>query len=468
MSISCAVLMCHAPIVIPAIAGGRAVNCRTTTEAMRETARALVAHEPALIVLISPHAPRRPRSVGITFDRTLSGDFARFGHPQVALDLPGAPGAAELIAHKARAAGIATHALPGRALDHGSMVPLFFVHEAGYRGAVVVTSLPYPGTEIESALGHALHEAARESVQRWAILASGDMSHRLTRDAPAGFAPRAREFDRSFARALRHGDLRSAIDTDPELLELAAEDVVQSTAVAAAAVQYRSHGTRVFAHEAPFGVGYLEALLFSQNLERARLDERERSTLDSGGRVALDAPPDTLIEIARAAIGHALRKESYTPPTLASPWHDARAVFVTLRSPIGELRGCIGRTQPRFAILSEEVADCAVSAATRDARMPSVGSDELASLDVEVSLLSELERIENLTQLDPARYGVVVEQGALRGVLLPGVDGIENVEQQLSIALRKAGITAHGGYHVSRFVTQKVRRRLTHGPYGTS
>lgn len=463
MSISCAVLMCHAPIVIPAIAGTRAADCRATTQAMQETARALVAHEPAVIVLISPHAPRRPRSIGITFDATLSGDFARFGHAQVALELPGAPAAAELIAGKARAQGVETHALAGRSLDHGSMVPLFFVHEAGYRGALVVMSLPYPGIDfysredpaaltIEAALGHALHEAASESAQRWAILASGDMSHRLTRDAPAGFAPRAREFDRSFTRALRHGDLRGAIDADPELMELAAEDVVQSTAVAAAAVQYRAQGTRVFAYEAPFGVGYLEALLFSQNSERA----------------AIDAPPDVLVEIALSAIACALRGESYTPPPLAAPWDEARAVFVTLRSPSGELRGCIGRTEPRFATLAQEVADCAVSAATRDARMPSVCEEELATLSVEVSVLSAPEPIEDLTQLDPHRYGVVVEQGPLRGVLLPEVDGVESVEQQLAIALRKAGIAPQGRYQLLRFVTQKVRRKLTRGTHGPS
>jgi AmmeMemoRadiSam system protein A len=452
MSISCAVLMCHAPIVIPQIAGNQAGHCRTTTEAMRETARALVAHEPSLIVLISPHAPRRPRSIGITFDGTLSGDFERFGHAQVALELRGAPDAAQLIAEKAHAEGISTHALAGRALDHGSMVPLFFVYEAGYRGAIVVTSLPYPGTEIEAALGHALREASRESVQRWAILASGDMSHRLTRDAPAGFAPRAREFDRGFTYALRHGDLRSAISADPELVELAAEDVVQSTAVAAAAVQYRAQGTRVFAYEAPFGVGYLEALLFSQDATRGKLD----------------APPDVLVEIALQAISCALRGDAYTPPVLAPPWNEARAVFVTLRSPSGELRGCIGRTEPRFATLSEEVADCAVSAATRDARMPSVRAEELASLSVEVSVLGDPERIEDVTQLDPQRYGVVVEQGALRGVLLPEVEGVDSAERQLQIALRKAGIAAHSRYNVSRFVTQKARRRLPRGSHGAS
>lgn len=446
MSISCAVLMCHAPIVIPAIAGEQAAHCRTTTEAMRETARALVAHEPELIVLISPHAPRKPRSIGITFDAMLNGDFERFGHAQVALELRGSREEAERIADKALAEGVATHPLSGRALDHGSMVPLFFVHEAGYRGRIVVSSLPYPGAEIEVAFGHALRQAARESPLRWAVLASGDMSHRLTRDAPAGFAPRAREFDRGFTRALRHGDLRSAIAADPDLQELAAEDVVQSTSVAAAAVQYRAHGTRVFAYEAPFGVGYLEALLFSQRAER----NAEES-----------APPEVLVEIAAQAITCALRNEIYTPPSLARPWHEARAVFVTLRGPTGELRGCIGRTEARLATLAEEVADCAISAATRDGRMPCVRQHELAELSIEVSVLSEPERIEDESQHDPARYGVIVEQGALRGVLLPEVEGVESAAQQVEIALRKAGIAQHSSYALSRFVAHKVRRKPT-------
>ena len=99
--------------------------------------------------------------------------------------------------------------------------------------------------------------------------------------------------------------------------------------------------------------------------------------------------------------------------------------------------------------------------------MVSVRSDELASLSLEVSLLCDPERIADMTQLDPKRYGVVVEQGALRGVLLPQVEGVEDGERQLQIALRKAGIAAHSRYNVSRFVTQKVRRKLTHGTHGT-
>jgi MEMO1 family protein len=442
MSIACAALMCHAPIVIPVIAGADASSCKRTTGAMRETARALVEHAPALIVLISPHAPRRPRSVGMVFDASLSGDFARFGHAEVSLVLRGAPAHAARVAAHARAQQVPTHAFRGADLDHGSTVPLFFLYEAGYRGEVLLISLPYPGSDLEARFGKALASAARASEQRWAVLASGDMSHRLTRSAPAGFEPRAREFDRGFVRALDRGDLQAAISPDPELVALAAEDVVQSTAVAAAAVRYHAQGTRVIAYEAPFGVGYLEAVLFSQP-EHAR-------GADAG------APPAALIQIALDAIAHALADRPFTPPQLDPPWQAARAVFVTLRSAHGELRGCIGRTEPRHTNLPAEVADCAVGAATRDFRMASVRADELGSLQVEISVLCGLEPVRGTADLDPARYGIVVEHGAQRGVLLPDVEGIESAEKQLQVALDKARIAGDAPYRTQRFAVNKV------------
>jgi len=443
-SIVCAVLMCHAPIVIPAIAGDEARSCSATTQAMRSTAQALVAHEPDVIVLISPHAPRRADSIGVVFEEQLRGDFSRFRHPELALSVRGAPSAAQLLASHAQAHDVATHFLPGHALDHGSTVPLFFVHEAGYRGRVLLLSLPYPGGSLERRLGVALAEAAAASGERWAILASGDMSHRLSRSAPAGFDPRAQEFDAAFVSAVRDGDLRRAVAPDPALAELAAQDVVQSTEVAAAALQYRAQGTRVFAYEAPFGVGYLEALLFS---------DRDKTDLPAPER-----PPVVLAEIALAAIHHALRGEPYAPPSLPAPWDQPRAVFVTLRSPDGELRGCIGRTEPSLPQLADEVADCAVSAATRDYRMPSVRSSELASLRLEVSVLHPPAPIADARDLDPARFGVVVEHGKRRGVLLPAIDGIDTVEKQLQIALHKAGIEPNAPYQMQRFLVDKVSR----------
>jgi len=358
----------------------------------------------------------------------------------------GSETAAAAITQAARGYGLSAHALPGAALDHGTLVPLFFVQEAGYRGPVVVVAPPHPGRRTEVLFGEVLREAARAAGERWAVLASGDMSHRLTLDAPLGYDPRAALFDESFVEFVRAGDLRSAISIDPGLADKAAEDVIQSTAVAAGAIAFRARGLKVFSYESPFGVGYLEALLYS---DRAEIRHR--------------APPQELLDIARTAIDYELRGVPYSPPFLDAPWHDPRAVFVTLRNSAGVLRGCIGRTDPIHPTLAEEVADCAVAAATRDYRMPAVEPDELAGLSIDISVLDDPEPVENRAELDPKRYGIVVTRGLRRGVLLPEVDGIESAAEQLRIALQKGGIAASEPYRLERFTVSKVAHaRNTH------
>jgi AmmeMemoRadiSam system protein A len=319
------------------------------------------------------------------------------------------------------------------------LVPLFFVRESGYRGPVVVVAPPFPGRQTEVLFGEVLREAARSVGERWAVLASGDMSHRLTFDAPLGFHPRAASFDEAFVEFVRTGDLRSAIGIDMTLADTAAEDVVQSTAVAAGAIGFRTRGLKVFSYEGPFGVGYLEALLYS---DRAEIRHR--------------APPKQLVEIARDAIACELRGKPYTPPHLDAPWHDARAVFVTLRNAAGELRGCIGRTEPVYATLAEEVVDCAVAAATRDYRMPAVEMDELPGLTIDIAVLDDPEPVEDRAELDPSRYGIVVTRGLRRGLLLPNVDGIESPAEQLRVALQKGGIQPSEPYRIERFTVSKV------------
>ncbi len=446
MDVCCAALMCHAPIVLPEIGGARAAECARTTRAMREIARRVVAHRPDVLVLISPHAPRQGSRWGLVEDLRIGGSFARFGFPGLRLELPGAPDAAREVRAAAERRGLRCWSAEGQDLDHGTLVPLSFLVEAGWRGATLVIALPYPGTGSEAEMGGAIREAAARRGERWAIVASGDMSHRLQPDAPAGYDPRAKEFDRAFVTALAAGDLRGACSVDPWLRELAAEDVVDSTAVAAGATGFRSDGHDILSYEGPFGVGYCEALLFTETAGRA----------GAGRTASSERPPAELAEIAREAIRASLLGRPQRLPRLAPPWDRPRAVFVTLRSGSGELRGCIGRTSPVLASLAEEVADCAVSAASRDPRCPPVTLDELDRLQIEVSVLGEPEPVADVGELDPRRYGVIVSRGARRGVLLPDIEGVETVSEQLAIAARKAGLAADEPLSVERFEVQKV------------
>lgn len=448
MPVPCAALMCHAPIVIPALAGERAAACRTTTAGMHAVAARLLQHRADLLVIISPHTPRHRDAWGVCAEPRLDGDLGRFGMPEVSLTLPGAPEAARALSACATARGLRCGSAPGAALDHGAFVPLYFLHAAGWRGPTLLIALPYPGTGSEVAMGAAIAATAAELGQRWLVLASGDMSHRLQPDAPAGFHPRARDFDAAFRRALEAADLHAACAVDEALREIAAEDVVDSCAVAAGAVGFDATGSQVLAYEGPFGVGYLEAVLH----------ERERPAQQPGpnGGSARSAAPAELVRIARDAIEAALEGRQAPRREPDPRWGAPGGVFVTLRTREGELRGCIGHLEPECQDLGEEIASCAVSAATRDPRFAPVTRAELDGLTLELSLLSKPEPVSSRAELDERRYGVVVSRGDRRGVLLPDLAGVRDVQEQLAIARKKAGIAPGLPVEVARFEVRKV------------
>jgi AmmeMemoRadiSam system protein A len=428
--IDIAVLMCHAPIVIPAIAGPRAKQCSQTTAAMREAARRVVDSAPDVLVVISPHAPRNGAHWGIDGSAVIEGSFANFGVPDVGLRLPGAPDAARGLAQTARGNLLPVYTLPAAPLDHGALVPLYFMVEAGWRGATLLVALPMPGAQSEERFGQAVRDAAAACGQRWAVLASGDMSHRLQRGAPAGYHPDAFRFDAAFVEALRQLDYRAACSPDPQLQELAAEDVVASTCVAYGATAGCNYGAEFLSYEGPFGVGYCEAVL------------SDTST-----------PPRELLDVARDAIRG---RTNATHRDVDPVWREPRAVFVTLRSPDGQLRGCIGQLAPTEPDLVREVERAAIAAATRDPRFPPVSDDEIDDLRIEVSVLERPVPIASPSQLDPHRYGVVVHSGPRRGVLLPNVEGVDTIELQLRIACEKAGIAPGEHFDMERFLVRKV------------
>ncbi len=144
--------------------------------------------------------------------------------------------------------------------------------------------------------------------------------------------------------------------------------------------------------------------------------------------------------------GKVLQIPDDTPDELLSTRAGA---FVTLYKN-GQLRGCIGTISPVRPSLAEEIIRNAISASTEDPRFPSVKPDELSELDISVDVLGEAEEIDSIDDLDPERYGVIVTSGYRRGLLLPNLEGIDSAEEQVSIALRKAGIY-RGEYTLERF-----------------
>lgn len=163
-----------------------------------------------------------------------------------------------------------------------------------------------------------------------------------------------------------------------------------------------------------------------------------------------------LVRLAKEAVETYVREgKVISPPrTLAPEMIGQAGVFVSLHRN-GELRGCIGTIEPVQENIAAEVIANAINAATRDPRFPAVSVEELPELEYSVDVLSPSEKVANLNELDPKKFGVIVERGYRRGLLLPDLEGVDTVEKQLDICRRKAGILPGEPVNIYRFTVTR-------------
>jgi len=165
-----------------------------------------------------------------------------------------------------------------------------------------------------------------------------------------------------------------------------------------------------------------------------------------------------LVNLARETV-EAYVKEGKIPPLpadLAPEMKEKAGVFVSIHK-LGSLRGCIGTFEPKQKNVAEEIITNAVSSATRDPRFPPVAPDELKDLDYSVDVLTSPEEVADESQLDPKKYGVIVEAGWRRGLLLPDLEGVDSVDFQIDICRQKGGIDPGEPVKLYRFEVKRYK-----------
>ena len=165
-----------------------------------------------------------------------------------------------------------------------------------------------------------------------------------------------------------------------------------------------------------------------------------------------------LVKLARNTIDAYVKtgKTISIPSYLTDEMKGMAGVFVSIKKH-GDLRGCIGTFSPTQPNIAAEVIQNAISAATRDPRFPPITPEELDSLDISVDILTEPEKIASPDELDPKRYGVIVTKGWKKGLLLPDIEGVDTVEEQIYIAKRKAGISPDEEVELQRFEVKRYK-----------
>lgn len=440
----------HPPIMVPEVGGSRASVTDASARAMHEAARLLRAYDPDAIVLMSPHAPVARGAFVIDTSPHLEGDLGQFGARSVRIAPAGDPALARAIIDEAAADGVPVVSRtespllePGW-LDHGALVPLSFLDREG-RFPLVELSLSFLPFSAHRDLGRAVARAARALGKRVAFVASGDCSHRLTHDAPAGYSPRGAEFDAALVDLLSTGDYVGLERLDPGLIDAAGECGLRSFITLGGFLEGTDAVTRVLSYEGPWGVGYLTAVAASPSLfAQAQTPESGRKD----GRPADDESPP--VALARRAIEEFVRHQHVLRPDphegLLATRHGA---FVSLHRR-GALRGCIGTISPTQPTLAEEIVRNAIQAATADPRFPPLSPEELDDLEISVDVLYPAEPA-TMADLDPRQYGVIVSCGWRRGLLLPDLEGVDTPEEQVAIAMRKAGIDPGEPVTLERF-----------------
>lgn len=403
----------HPPILVPEIGRGEERKCPATLAAYRALAGNLAAARIDTVLLISPHAPLLREGVALFQDEILKGDFAQFGMPQVKL----------AFANHQPLAGRLAKELPGGVLysgrlDHGTLVPLYFLREAGWEGKLVVMSMPLADPE---GYGNIIRTVLQDYSEPIALVASGDLSHRLKEDGPYGLHPSGPEFDRQIFEGLSRDP--SAIKEIPQdLTEEAGECGWRSLRLALAVQQGMP---KVFSYEGTFGVGYLVAELYQSSPLPQWARQCLAAYLKTGTTQGLTPPDVPLLKLRRPC-------------------------FVTLHKE-GELRGCIGTTAPYRENLAQEIEHNALAAGKDDPRFWPVEAEELPALTITVDVLGEMEKISGLEELDPWRYGVVVRSRGRTGLLLPRLEGVNTAQEQVTIAKHKAGLGLNEPVEMWRF-----------------
>ena len=467
MTIKAGFMVPHPPMIVPEIGRGSEAQIRETTDAYERVADEIAAIDPDTILITSPHSIMYADYIHISPGDGAKGSFAQFGAPKVNFD---ARYDSELVSSICRIAEeknfpAGTMGEREKDLDHGTMVPLWFIEKAydkagkdkryeivrtGLSGLSLADHYRF-GQMIAEAAGGT--EAAGESGKSVVIVASGDLSHKLQEDGPYGFAKEGPEYDERIMDVCGRGAFGELFDFSESLCESAAECGHRSFVIMAGAFDGVDVDAKAISHQDITGVGYGVCSFYpgDANEDRRFLDMYLRRTEEE--LAAKIANEDPYVKLARKSVeSYVLGREHIDiPEDLPEEMIEGKAgAFVSIHKQ-GALRGCIGTTGPTTDCIAQEIIDNAISASTRDPRFPPIGPEELGYLEISVDVLGEPEDISSEDELDVKRYGVIVSSTGKRGLLLPDLEGVDTVEQQIDIAKQKAGIHRFESIRLQRF-----------------
>ena len=455
MSIIAAFMVPHPPMIVPEVGRGSEKQVEKTIKAYEKVAEEIAKLKPQTIIISSPHSVMYYDYFHISPGVRASGSFADFGAPGVKFEVEYDQEFVNVLADKAERACFPAGTLGEKRaeLDHGTMVPLWFILKKYKDFKLVRTGLSGYDLLKHYEYGTLIKETVEELGRKVVYVASGDLSHKLQEYGPYGFAEEGPVYDERIMDVCSGARFGELFDFDENFCEKAAECGHKSFVIMAGALDGKAVEATQYSHEDITGVGYGICSFIPKGDDEGRhfLEQRLKSV-----QAELEqkrANSDAYVKLARESAeyfvknGDVMPLPDWVPEELLK---DRAGAFVSVHK-FGALRGCIGTIAATQKNLAQEIIHNAVSAVSKDPRFEPVTQDELKYLDINVDVLGQAEPIKSQAELDVKKYGVIVQSGYKRGLLLPDLDGVDTVEQQVDIAKRKGGIVPGEDVELFRF-----------------
>ncbi len=434
--------MPHPPILIPEIGNGEERKASITQDGFSKVIDEIKGAHPDVLILLTPHGSASHHLIAVNESDVYRGNFVDFGFPRLALEAD----SEKMLREKILAFGTKKKlSITGNkiTLDHGALVPLYFLKKEGITLPMVHLSVGWSDSQEAYETGVMLGSLCKEYDKNIVVIASGDLSHRLKETGPYGFHPKGPLFDEKIKEAFDTNQLQSLLDIEEDVIEEAGQCGLMPFLIASGMLKELTVNTTCYSYQNPYGVGYLCGF----------------ATID------VEKTPHPAVLLAREAMKQYVEKnvvldvasfkETFPDDPFMERGSKVKAgAFVSIHSK-GNLRGCIGTIESVHENLLQEIVANAIEAATRDPRFHPIDASELDELEIKVDEMGPLEQVQSKKELDVQKYGIVVESGYRRGLLLPALEGVDTVEQQIAIACRKAGISLSEKYQMYRFMVTR-------------
>lgn len=454
MSILASFIVPHPPLIIPNIGKGSEKQVSKTISAYKEIAKQVASLNPETIIISSPHAPMYSDCFYISNSPTLTGNLANFGAKEISFTEEVDTKLVDEITELAKKHHFPVYKdIPSVPLDHGTMIPLYFIREELPKCLIIVIGLSTLPLITNYQMGTIIKEAINNLNRKVVYIASGDLSHKLQEYGPYGFTKEGLEYDKRIMEVCRTANFYELLNFKSSFLEKAAECGHRSFTIMAGCFDGQEIESNVLSHEDITGVGYGVCSFYPKETNSNRQFLKKYLQEESLRLEKIKKSSDSYVNLAFESLKYYFdtKQKMSIPPNLPEEMLTNKAgVFVSLYK-FDTLRGCIGTILPTTNTIAEEIINNSLSAALNDYRFSPLTEEELKWLNISVYILKEPEPISSLDMLDVHKYGIIVTHGLKRGVLLPDLDGVDTIKKQIAIAKEKASIKPNEDCKIERF-----------------